>query len=93
MTDFTAYELGTTEGVEIFHNICGQYLKPVDHRRPYWTASTLAEALEAATEHEATCPALAARACDHEGTERIKKYDGGRRPLLCGGCYEIVGWW
>lgn len=49
------------------------------HRQPY-------------PDHVLECHALALD-CNHEGKGRIKKYDGGRRPLLCGGCYEIVGWW
>lgn len=32
-------------------------------------------------------------ACDHTDTGRVRKYDGGKRPLLCAACYEIVGIW
>lgn len=28
--------------------------------------------------------------CDHVGTGRERKYDGGRLPLLCAKCYKIV---
>lgn len=31
--------------------------------------------------------------CDHVGTGRVRKYDGGNRPLLCGWCYLIIGRW
>lgn len=30
--------------------------------------------------------------CDHVG-EPIKKFDGGRLPLLCPKCYRIIGNW
>jgi hypothetical protein len=31
--------------------------------------------------------------CDHIGTGRVRKYDGGNRPLLCAACYVIVDRW
>lgn len=34
-----------------------------------------------------------AKNCTHLNTGRVKKFDGGKCPLLCGRCYTIVGTW
>jgi hypothetical protein len=50
--------------------------------------SAIAKALAEAEAEEAECAD-----CDHrEEYGRVKKFDGGRLPILCGRCSHIVGW-
>lgn len=32
------------------------------------------------------------KACDHVDTGRVRKFDGGRLPVLCGRCRTILSW-